>query len=109
MKQADNFDAKKWLVENKITFQSRLNENSRSDMWKLDIWELDGRSFGSLKDVILYQAIKNNLISREYVDHPKVQEALEYTIDNFEPNADSTPQQAYQKFKEYLGAEESPY
>ena len=27
MKKADNFDAKKWLVENKITFQSRLNEN----------------------------------------------------------------------------------
>ena len=38
MKPADNFDAKKWLVENKITTQSRLNENSRSDMWKLDIW-----------------------------------------------------------------------
>ena len=27
MKKADNFDAKKWLVENKVTFQSRLNEN----------------------------------------------------------------------------------
>ena len=27
MKKADNFDAKQWLVENKITFQSRLNEN----------------------------------------------------------------------------------
>jgi len=26
MKKADNFDAKQWLVENKITFQSRLNE-----------------------------------------------------------------------------------
>jgi hypothetical protein len=26
MKKADNFDASKWLVENKITFQSRLNE-----------------------------------------------------------------------------------
>ena len=24
MKKADNFDAKKWLIENKITFQSRL-------------------------------------------------------------------------------------
>jgi hypothetical protein len=109
MKPADNFDLRKFITENKITTQSRLNENSRSDMWKLDVWELDGRSFGSLKDVILYQAIKKNLISREYVDHPDVQDALEYTIDNFEPNADSTPQQAYQKFKEYLGAEESPY
>jgi len=27
MRKADNFDAKQWLVENKITFQSRLNEN----------------------------------------------------------------------------------
>ena len=27
MKKADNFDSTKWLVENKITFQSRLNEN----------------------------------------------------------------------------------
>ena len=26
MKKADNFNAKQWLVENKITFQSRLNE-----------------------------------------------------------------------------------
>ena len=26
MKKADNFDAKQWLVENKITTQSRLNE-----------------------------------------------------------------------------------
>ena len=28
MKKADNFDAKQWLVENKITTQSRLNENA---------------------------------------------------------------------------------
>jgi hypothetical protein len=27
MKKADNFDSNKWLVENKITTQSRLNEN----------------------------------------------------------------------------------
>ena len=26
MKKADNFDAKQWLVENKITTQSRLDE-----------------------------------------------------------------------------------
>jgi len=30
MKKADNFDAKQWLVENKITFQSRLNEEEGS-------------------------------------------------------------------------------
>ena len=27
MKKADNFDPSKWLVENKITFQSRLDED----------------------------------------------------------------------------------
>ena len=27
MKKADNFNANKWLIENKITTQSRLNEN----------------------------------------------------------------------------------
>jgi hypothetical protein len=31
MKKADNFDAKQWLVENKITTQSRLNEDEDSD------------------------------------------------------------------------------
>ena len=35
MKKADNFDAKKWLVENKITFQSRLNENINNNDLKL--------------------------------------------------------------------------
>ena len=27
MKKSDNFNASKWLIENKVTFQSRLNEN----------------------------------------------------------------------------------
>lgn len=31
MKKADNFNASKWLVENKITTQSRLNEWSNDD------------------------------------------------------------------------------
>ena len=30
MKKADNFDASKWLVENKITTQSRLNEELKN-------------------------------------------------------------------------------
>jgi hypothetical protein len=30
MKKADNFDASKWLVENKITSQSKLNEEYES-------------------------------------------------------------------------------
>ena len=31
MKKADNFDVKQWLTENKITTQSRLNENEDFD------------------------------------------------------------------------------
>jgi len=30
MKKIDNFDASKWLVENKITTQSKLNEDALS-------------------------------------------------------------------------------
>jgi predicted Mrr-cat superfamily restriction endonuclease len=32
MKKADNFDATKWLVENKITSQSKLNEEEGTDI-----------------------------------------------------------------------------
>ena len=32
MKKADNFDAGKWLIENKITTQSRLNEDDMQNM-----------------------------------------------------------------------------
>ncbi len=32
MKKADNFDPSKWLVENKITFQSRLNEDEEENI-----------------------------------------------------------------------------
>ena len=32
MRKADNFDPSKWLVENKITTQSRLNEVTKDEM-----------------------------------------------------------------------------
>ena len=32
MKKADNFNASKWLIENKITTQSRLNEDEMQNM-----------------------------------------------------------------------------
>ena len=44
MKKADNFDAGKWLVENKITTQSRLNEDKSPKILKVgsiitpDMW-----------------------------------------------------------------------
>jgi hypothetical protein len=39
MKKADNFDAGKWLVENKLTTQSKLNEALPSEMIK-DYWSI---------------------------------------------------------------------
>ena len=36
MKKVDNFNPGKWLVENKITTQSRLNEMSIDDTFKAD-------------------------------------------------------------------------
>ena len=35
MKKADNFNAKQWLIENKITTQSRLNEESKKPSIKV--------------------------------------------------------------------------
>lgn len=37
MKKADNFNASKWLVENKITFQSRLNEGFQENYKYLEL------------------------------------------------------------------------
>ena len=38
MKKVDNFDASKWLVENKITFQSRLNEGmAKEKMYEVTV------------------------------------------------------------------------
>ena len=36
MKKADNFDASKWLVENKITTQSRLSETTTDNVSDYD-------------------------------------------------------------------------
>jgi hypothetical protein len=45
MKKADNFDAKQWLVENKITFQSRLNEDEEKRGFYVTMKPKDG-SYG---------------------------------------------------------------
>lgn len=50
MKKADNFDAKQWLTENKITFQSRLNEGS-------DVYPYQA----SPEKIALYDKIANEL------------------------------------------------
>jgi hypothetical protein len=70
MKKADNFDSSKWLVENKITFQSRLNE-------AIDFPEMEDEFRGAmetgdytkeeyLQDII--SASPNELVSDAYYE-----------------------------------------
>jgi hypothetical protein len=63
MKKADNFDASKWLVENKITTQSRLNEIEFLELAKKEINKyLSKNNLGSMEDIqkmIMYQDSKN--------------------------------------------------
>jgi hypothetical protein len=40
MKKADNFDASKWLTENKITTQSNLNEEKPTNDMVKDYWRI---------------------------------------------------------------------
>jgi hypothetical protein len=40
MKKADNFDAGKWLVENKLTTQSNLNEEKPTNDMVKDYWRI---------------------------------------------------------------------
>jgi hypothetical protein len=52
MKKADNFNPGKWLVENKLTNQSKLNEATEAKAWLVD--EEDGLpkiiKFSSVED-----------------------------------------------------------
>ena len=50
MKKADNFDSSKWLVENKITFQSRLNENEEESEIK--------KAWNASPDVLPFETIE---------------------------------------------------
>ena len=57
MKKADNFDASKWLVENKITFQSRLTENQVNNLYMIYDEELSDKDkdvYGFSKQNALY-------------------------------------------------------
>ena len=47
MKKADNFDAKQWLVENKITTQSRLNEEENNTLTQEDFNILKDKGFNA--------------------------------------------------------------
>jgi hypothetical protein len=92
MKKADNFNPGKWLVENKITFQSQLNENKNIDDLVGEIEDLDdviGIELGDEGDDIftvegsisIKNKVKNILKNSEYMIDEKSVEKLPYTDD----------------------------
>lgn len=73
MKKADNFDASKWLVENKITTQSRLNEGIVSAplsnfLWKLNPKVKEWENISSTKEALSFiKSLTNEELNNLYV------------------------------------------
>ena len=67
MKKADNFNAKQWLIENKITFQSRLNE--------------DWLPHKDMSDEEYYESFKKFVIST-LKQHEVIDEHIEIYLDD---------------------------
>jgi hypothetical protein len=73
MKKADNFNAGKWLVENKITTQSRLNEAEEEKKYYITMKSKDGKGGGTLQNL-------PNHIRNTYSDALR---SIEYLRNNF--------------------------
>ena len=73
MKKADNFDARKWLVENKITTQSKLNEGIVSAplaniLWKLNPKVKGWENVSSTKEALSFiKSLTNEELNNLYV------------------------------------------
>jgi hypothetical protein len=73
MKKADNFDASKWLVENKITTQSKLNEGIVSAplsnfLWKLNPKVKEWENISSTKEALSFiKSLTNEELNNLYV------------------------------------------
>ena len=78
MKKADNFDASKWLVENKITTQSRLNEeeysSKRINQRDIEIagGEVINHTFDTIDMIDLDNGYKVKVLSTYYFRDPGV-------------------------------------
>jgi hypothetical protein len=94
MKKADNFDASKWLVENKITTQSKLDEEKNQFNGKnLDVYKENFKLLGTketLKTIVYKfefpQEINDKVISDnpDYEELYKKQNSFTVTIPKFE-------------------------
>jgi len=89
MKKADNFNASKWLVENKITFQSRLNEeeysNERINQRDVEIagGEVINHNFDTIDIIDLDNGYKVKVVSTYWYRDPGVKG---YSENNSEEN-----------------------
>ena len=84
MKKADNFDAGKWLVENKITTQSKLNEAKVIDTKSNDFVQVrlytpnDGNVIINKKAFVNYLTGK---VSKEYKE--ELRDFIKYEFPDF--------------------------
>jgi len=73
MRKADNFDPSKWLVENKITTQSRLNEGIVSVplsnlLWKLNPKVKGWQNISSTEEALSFiESLTNEELNNLYV------------------------------------------
>jgi hypothetical protein len=73
MKKSDNFDAAKWLVENKLTNQSKSNEEYVNDQ-------------GKLEDFDPYHAqldYETNIVDVQYYGKLNEKEAIKYAKQSY--------------------------
>jgi hypothetical protein len=77
MKKADNFNPAKWLVENKITFQSKLNEIERMpDTDYEDNWEKGGGMDDEEADLLAASIMKKGAPIPGYEDQTYLSDTL---------------------------------
>jgi len=82
MKKADNFNPGKWLVENKLTNQSRLNKKVNKG-WDDETWLLSNNGIdyeGKIKDIV--DMAKNKKYSLVDIELSRIGESPIYDKDN---------------------------
>ena len=103
MKKADNFNASKWLVENKITFQSRLTENQVNNLYMVYDEELSDKDkdvYGFSKQNALYYLRKfdnDKVNARQFLKDDKVWNNFIKNLNNVKQMSDKEIEDAMRK------------
>jgi len=93
MKKADNFDPSKWLVENKITTQSRLNEDKIKNQY---VVEDDGFYMIDPKKAFEYlkQFNSKEVSAKQFIKDEEGFEEFESNLDDVEQMTDQEIEKA---------------